>query len=375
MTEATPITTTLAGHVLRIHVDREKKLNSFTPEMFGQLSGALAELEETEDAWVGVLTFQGKHTTAGLDLPKFAGSMARGRDADESPDDRPDPFALRRRCRKPLVMAVQGICYTIGIEMALAADIVVAAEDARFAQLEPRRGLAVFGGAHVRYVQRAGWGNAMYHLLRADEFDARRALALGFVQEVVPAGDQIDRALELAEEICECAPLAVREIKRAAQVYLEEGEQAAYREIPAMREGRRTRRTSRRGSLRSWSVARRGSRGVDRGAGGGGTGRERRVAGLHRGRERLAALELAGPRRPRGQAGAHSLGHDGHRVPERGSQALCDGGGAGEGVGGGSGVHGAQVARSVRWQNGVRPRVPQDRRLPGTPPLFVQRVS
>ena len=61
------------------------------------------------------------------------------------------------------------------------------------------------------------------------------ALALGFVQEVVPAGDQIDRAMELAEEICECAPLAVREIKRAAQVYLDEGEQAAFREIPAMR--------------------------------------------------------------------------------------------------------------------------------------------
>ena len=162
------------------------------------------------------VTFEGNHTTAGLDLPKFAGSMARGRDADESPDDRPDPFALRRRCRKPLVMAVQGVCYTIGIEVALAADIVVAAEDARFAQLEPRRGLAVFGGAHVRYVQRAGWGNAMYHLLRADEFDAQRALALGFVQEVVPVGDQIDRALELAEEVCECAPLAVREIKRGA---------------------------------------------------------------------------------------------------------------------------------------------------------------
>ena len=59
-TKAAPITTTLAGHVLLIHVDREKKLNSFTPEMFGQLSGALAELEETEDAWVGVLTFQGR---------------------------------------------------------------------------------------------------------------------------------------------------------------------------------------------------------------------------------------------------------------------------------------------------------------------------
>ena len=132
-------------------------------------------------------------------------------------------------------MAVQGITFTIGIEMMLAADIVVAAEDCRFAQLEAKRGLAVFGGAHVRYVQRAGWGNAMYHLLRADEFGAARALELGFVQEVVPAGRQVERAIELALEICENAPLAVQETKRGAQVYLERGESAAIAEIPEMR--------------------------------------------------------------------------------------------------------------------------------------------
>ena len=90
-------------------------------------------------------------------------------------------------------MAVQGICFTIDIEMMLGVDIVIAADNTRFAQLEPKRGLAVFGGAHVRYVQRAGWGNAMYHLLRADEFDADRAKELGFVQEVVPVGEQIER--------------------------------------------------------------------------------------------------------------------------------------------------------------------------------------
>ena len=112
---------------------------------------------------------------------------------------------------------------------------VIAADDTRFCQLEPKRGLAVFGGAHVRYVQRAGWGNAMYHLLRADEFDAARALQLGFVQEVVPAGTQIERALDIAREICECAPLAVQEIRRAANVYLQQGEQAAYDEIATMR--------------------------------------------------------------------------------------------------------------------------------------------
>ena len=237
MTENATLTTTLTGHVFRVHVDRETKLNSFTPEMFDALSDALAEFEQTQDAWVGVLTFQGRHTTSGLDLPKFAGAMRSGGDNSEgeAADDRPDPFALRRRCRKPLLMAVQGICYTIGIELALAVDIVVAASDTRFAQLEPKRGLAVFGGAHVRYVQRAGWGNAMYHLLRADEFDANRALNLGFVQEVVDPGKQVERALELAQEICECAPIAVREIKRAAGIYLEHGERAAFREIPTMR--------------------------------------------------------------------------------------------------------------------------------------------
>ena len=230
------VATRLDGHVLTIHVDRSDKLNSFTPEMFDALSDAMTELEDTGAAWVGLLTFEGKHTTAGLDLSRFASSMADGtRDAERAEDTRVDAFAMRQRCTKPVVTAVQGICFTIGIEMMLGVDIVVAADDARFCQMEPKRGLAVFGGAHVRYVQRAGWGNAMYHLLRADEFGAQRALELGMVQEVVEAGRQVDRARELALEICACAPLAVREIKRAASVYLEEGETAAFAEVPTMR--------------------------------------------------------------------------------------------------------------------------------------------
>ncbi|MEQ8860897.1 MAG: crotonase/enoyl-CoA hydratase family protein [Pseudomonadales bacterium] len=223
------------GRILEIVVDRADKMNAFTPEMFDGLADALTLLDEDPDIWVGVLTFAGRHATAGLDLPKFADAMRSG-ERDAAVDDRVDGFALRRRCRKPLVMAVQGVTFTIGIEMLLAADIVVAADDCRFCQLEPKRGLAVFGGAHFRYVQRAGWGNAMYHLLRADEFDANRARELGFVQEVVPAGSQIARARELAREICANAPIAVQEIKRAAMVYVESGEAAAIAEIPVMRQ-------------------------------------------------------------------------------------------------------------------------------------------
>ena len=153
--------------------------------------------------------------------------------------DRPagniDPFGLTNRCRKPVVTAIQGVCFTVGIEMMLAGDIVVSADDARLCQMEAKRGIAPLAGAHFRFLTRAGWGNAMYHLLRADEFDAARALALGFVQEVVPVGTQIERALTVAGEICELAPLAVQEIKRGALVYLEHGQQAAFDEIATMR--------------------------------------------------------------------------------------------------------------------------------------------
>ncbi|MEM9650808.1 MAG: crotonase/enoyl-CoA hydratase family protein [Actinomycetota bacterium] len=230
------VTATVDGHLCHIVVDRSDKMNGFTPEMFEQLGLHLQELDQNPELWVGVISFAGANTTAGLDLPRFAGSM-RGESTEGSAAERPgiDPFGMRSRCSKPVVMAVQGITFTIGIEMMLSADIVIAADDCRFAQLEPKRGLAVFGGAHVRYVERAGWGNAMYHLLRADEFNAARALELGFVQDVVPAGAQVDRAVEVAGEILACAPLAVQEIKRAARVFATDGEAAAFAEIDTMR--------------------------------------------------------------------------------------------------------------------------------------------
>ena len=145
-----------------------------------------------------------------------------------------DPFGLGRRLRKPRVTAVQGITFTIGIEIALAGDIVVAASDARFCQLEPKRGLAPLGGATVRYVQRGGWGNAMYHLLLADEFGAAEAYRVGLVQEVVEPGMQVDRAIELARAMLQCAPVALVHTIANARVALDVDEAAAITAIPAM---------------------------------------------------------------------------------------------------------------------------------------------
>ncbi len=135
-----------------------------------------------------------------------------------------DPFSLREPLRaKPVVCAVQGICFTLGIELMLAQDIVIAADDTRFAQIEVKRGIMPTGGATLRFVERAGWGNAQRYLLTGDEFGPAEALRLGFIQEIVPAGTQLDRALAIARTIAEQAPLAVRASLASSRRYLEKG--------------------------------------------------------------------------------------------------------------------------------------------------------
>lgn len=221
------------GHVLKITIDNARKKNAFVPEMMAQLSDALTLLDRDDDLWVGVLCAEGDHFTAGLDMPKFFGP---GATAKPLPEGNIDPFGLQSRCRKPIVTAVQGICFTVGLEMMLAGDIVIAADDCRFAQIEAKRGIAPLGGAHFRYLTRAGWGNAMYHLLLCDEFGAAEAYRIGFVQEVVPPRQQTARAMEIANLIAANAPLGIQATKAAALSYIESGEAAAIAVIPSIRE-------------------------------------------------------------------------------------------------------------------------------------------
>lgn len=220
------------GHVCIITVDNVAKKNAYSPEMMEQLSQHLTTFDDDDSLWVAVLCSAGEHTTAGLDMPKFFGPTAT---AKPRPPEWVDPFGLGRRSKKPLIAVVQGITFTIGIEIMLACDIVVAADTARFGQLECRRGIAPLGGAHFRYLTRAGWGNAMYHLFLCEEFGAQRALELGFVQEVVPYGQHVDRAIDLARRICKNAPIGIRATKEAAMTFIDAAEKAAIACIPDIR--------------------------------------------------------------------------------------------------------------------------------------------
>lgn len=213
------------GPVLLIGINRPSKRNGFTPKMFRELGEAYTRLDDDAGLRVGVLFAFGDHFTAGLDLPTIAPLMRRGEKA--VPLGLVDPLDLGmegyRRRNKPMLVAVQGITYTLGIELMLAADIVVAADDCRFSQLEVKRGIMATGGATLRMAERAGLGNALLHLLTGDEFGSAEALRLNFVQKVVPAGQALPEALRLAAVVAEQAPLAVVATRRNALKAVEHG--------------------------------------------------------------------------------------------------------------------------------------------------------
>lgn len=227
------ITTRREGALLFIGINRPAKRNGFTPQMAQDLARAYTLLENDSELRVGVLHAEGGHFTAGLDLPSWAEAMRHGESV--WPPGAIDPLDLREpRRSKPMVCAVQGICFTLGIELMLAADIVVAADDCRFSQLEVQRGIMATGGATLRMAERAGMGNAMWCLLTGAEFDAATALRFNFVQEVVPPSQVLARAAAIAQRIAEAAPLAVRATRRNALLAAERGPAAAAAEFTAV---------------------------------------------------------------------------------------------------------------------------------------------
>ncbi len=231
------VTVKREGAVLLIGLDRPNKLNAFDLQMFQGLAEALTELDDSPELRCAVLFAHGTAFTAGLDLASALPMFARGEAV--LPPAYVDPWGVTggRTRVKPLVMALHGRCWTLGIELALAADIIIAAADTRFCQMEVSRGIMPFGGATMRLPLSAGWGNAMRYMLTGDEFDVHEAYRLGIVQEVVPVGTALTRALAIAERIAAQAPLAVQATLASARLALTCGfDQASKALGPAIKE-------------------------------------------------------------------------------------------------------------------------------------------
>jgi enoyl-CoA hydratase/carnithine racemase len=228
------VTVELDGHVLLIGLNRPEKRNAVDLATLDELAAAYERLADDVDCRVGVLYGHGPHFSAGLDLAEV-GPVVAEHGPQALTRGRFDPFGLwGEQVPKPVVMAVGGIAFTLSIELALATDIVVAGDDVRFRQLEIGRGILPFGGATFRAPAQLGWGNAMRFLLTAEEFGAAEAHRVGLVQEVVPAGGQLDRAVEIARSVAAQAPLGVQGTLANARVARAASEAAAVEHLLAL---------------------------------------------------------------------------------------------------------------------------------------------
>ncbi len=219
------------GHILLMGFNRPQKYNAFTLEMYHDLAKAYYQLDNDPELRVGLLYGVGDHMTAGLELDSWAPSFANGTAFNLGADELDPFFITGPALTKPVVVAVQGYCYTVGVELMLAADIRVAANNTKFAQLEVKRGFFACGGATIRLPQAIGWGNAQRYLLTGDSWTAEQSLQWGLIQEVTEPGNQFDAAMEIAARIAKAAPLGVANSLASSKKARLEGENVAKAEL------------------------------------------------------------------------------------------------------------------------------------------------
>ncbi|MGS0706072.1 crotonase/enoyl-CoA hydratase family protein [Acinetobacter sp. ANC 3781] len=216
----------IRGSLFLIGLDRITKRNAFDSHLIHDLSLALTEYEDHAELRCVVIFAHGDHFTAGLDLVELQPRLSSGIFNYNEHQINPWGTSGRQR-KKPIIVAVQGFCYTAGIELMLNADLVIAQDNSQFAQMEVQRGILPFGGATVRFVQAAGWSKAMRYLLTGDTFDAQTALNLNLINEITTEMP-LNRAIELAERIAQAAPLAVQATLASAKEAAEHGAETAF---------------------------------------------------------------------------------------------------------------------------------------------------
>lgn len=207
------------ARTLVVTIDRPDKRNAVDAEVTARVAAAFAQLESDDDLAVGILTGAGGTFCSGADL----GARVRG---EAVVDDHGFAGFTRLERTKPVIAAVEGYALGGGMELVLACDLVVAADDAMFGLPEASRSVLAAEGGLYRSVSRLGRNAAMELALTGERLSAGRAHTLGLVNRLVVPGDALDEALSLAARIADNAPEAVRQSRRviAAAEFLDEDE-------------------------------------------------------------------------------------------------------------------------------------------------------
>ena len=206
-----PVLTERRGNVLLITLNRPEVRNAVNAALAAGVAGALEQLDDDDGLSVGVLTGTGGFFCAGMDL----GAFVKG----ESPwfGDRGFAGIAQRASRKPLIAAIEGFAVAGGMEIALACDLIVAANGAKMGIPEAKRSLVAAGGALLRLPRRMPYHVVMELALTGDPLPAERFHELGLVNRLAEPGSAVDVALELAGALAKNGPLALAASKQILQ--------------------------------------------------------------------------------------------------------------------------------------------------------------
>lgn len=199
-----------------VTLNRPAALNAINPPLGAALTAAMARFRDDPDLWVAILTRAGERAfCAGADLKWRVENEDQVR-ATRGTANTPSFISPQFGCWKPVIAAVNGYAVGGGLELAMACDLIVAADHAQFGLPEPRRGLMADAGGIQRLIRRVPWPVAMGLILTGTFIGAAEAHRIGLVNEVAPAAGLLAVAERWAATICECSPLAVQAAKQAA---------------------------------------------------------------------------------------------------------------------------------------------------------------
>ena len=194
------------GHVLTVTLKRPERMNALHSPAHHELHEIFDEFEADPDLWVGILTGAGDRAfSAGNDLKWQAEGGVR-----DKPSSGFGGITERFDRTKPLIAAVNGVAMGGGFELALACDVIIAAENARFALPEPRVGLAALAGGLHRLPRAIPIKRAMGMILTGRHVPAAEGYNLGFVTQLVPEGEALAAAKAFATTVLECSPVSIR---------------------------------------------------------------------------------------------------------------------------------------------------------------------
>jgi crotonobetainyl-CoA hydratase len=225
---------TRKGPITVVTLQRPEVYNALHIEAHFELNKVFDDFSADPEQWVAIVTGAGdKAFCAGNDLKWQAAGGKRGWDMGGFAG-----LTTRFDCDKPIIAAVNGVAMGGGFEIALACDLIIASENATFALPEPRVGLAALAGGLQRLPRQIGLKRAMGMILTARHVSAKEGFELGFVNEVVPAGEALAAAERWAETIAKNSPMSIRASKQAIRMGMEVSLEKAMtdqREYPAVK--------------------------------------------------------------------------------------------------------------------------------------------